>query len=354
MKKSVIIALVFCLLLATSGCGTKSSGTPAPVQTPSNTDVPENAKSMQYISREETKYAVTSMQKSYFLLDLRKTSDYDTGHIITAISADLDSAVSSNDDDTAIKNLESALKQIFGNNLGNQEDKLVLLCYSGKEYAEKGTELLKGMGVASNRIFILEGGYKGWTNEDTYGEYQYLIDAVGIAKEKGKPNEFSTDLFRVPREGDFYITPEQLKTLIEAEAKRAEAEKLSDYYVIDARHIDEYVKGHVVGSVQAASFAVPDKNIFLPREQVYENLKNAFEQYPYENGKKLILICRGGKGGAQHMDDVLREMLNIDNSLILTMSYGFGAFPESWSKLGGDYTKYIISGDEPGIVADIK
>jgi rhodanese-related sulfurtransferase len=205
---------------------------------------------------------------------------------------------------------------------------------------------LKDIGVDAARIFTLKGGYEGWTKDDTLGEYQYLLDVVAMAAKTNKPNTFTTDLFAVPRKSDRYFTPEELKNLIEKK-------EISNYYVIDTRTKSEYESGHIATAISAPDFVDANKGDFTPRTEVIKNVKAAFAKYPYEKGKKIILICRGGKGGAQNMDDVLREEFHIDNDLLYTLKYGYKAFPESWSKLGADYMKYVVKGSEPG-VADTK
>ena len=48
---------------------------------------------------------------------------------------------------------------------------LVLICYSGKKYAETATGLLKDMGVAATQIYTLEGGHNGWAEDADYTSY---------------------------------------------------------------------------------------------------------------------------------------------------------------------------------------
>ncbi|MDD2586511.1 MAG: rhodanese-like domain-containing protein [Syntrophomonadaceae bacterium] len=343
MKKKystgIIILLISILLLP--GCGGPK---------PSEDKAKGNeVTSTQYISCEEVKYAVTGMQSDYVLLDVRKIADYDEAHIITAVSADVDAAVSNDDDATATANLQAALKQATGSKTG-ADRKIVLLCYSGAKYAENATRLLTDIGIDAARIFTLEGGYKGWTVEDAYGEYQYLLDAVALAEKMNKPNTFTFNLFPEPRKGDYYFTPAEVKDLIEAEASGDKSEKISDYYMIDARFQSEYDAGHIVTAIPAASFAAADGAVFVPRSEVIEHLNAAFKKYPYKEGQKFILVCRGGKGGAQLIDDVLREEFDIDNDLIYTLKYGYKAFPESWSKQGDEYMQYVVKGSEPGSV----
>lgn len=115
----------------------------------------------QYITADELETIVTDENSDYAILDVRKKADYDTEHIKGSISADVDSVVSDSDNDPAKGNVENALEEV-----GSKDKKFVLLCYSGKKYAQAATGLLKKAGVDADNIYTLEGGYKGWTFSD--------------------------------------------------------------------------------------------------------------------------------------------------------------------------------------------
>lgn len=338
-KLSIGISVVLMSLMLLAGCAAPSQPASAPIAAPASNEPVQ----MQYISREEVKYAITSVQKDYVLLDVRKSADYDASHIINAVSADMDAAKSNGDDATGTANLKAALKKATGKEDG-KDKKIVLLCYSGGKYAETAARLLSANGIDAARIFTLKGGYEGWTKEDKLGEYQYLLDAVALAAKTNEPNVFTTKLLPMPRTSDLYLLPEEVKTLMETK-------EISNYYLIDTRSQSEYEDGHIVTAHNAPDFVAANKGDLAPRNEVVENVKAMFAKYPYAQGKKLILICRGGKGGTQNMDDVLREEFKIDNDLIYTLQYGHGAFPESWSKLGAAYKRYVVKGTEPGTVA---
>ena len=68
---------------------------------------------------------------------------------------------SNEDSDPARANIEQALSET-----DTEGKKIVLLCYSGKRYAQAATNLLVESGVEAGQIYTLEGGYKGWTNKD--------------------------------------------------------------------------------------------------------------------------------------------------------------------------------------------
>ena len=71
----------------------------------------------------------------YTFFDVRKAADYAEGHIPGAVSADMD-------------------------------DTLVLVCYSGKRYAQATTNVLSALGYDMSKVYTLEGGFTKWS--ETY------------------------------------------------------------------------------------------------------------------------------------------------------------------------------------------
>ena len=45
----------------------------------------------------------------------------------------------------------------------DMDDTLVLVCYSGKRYAQATTNVLSALGYDMSKVYTLEGGYKAWT-----------------------------------------------------------------------------------------------------------------------------------------------------------------------------------------------
>ncbi len=173
MKKK-IVALLFASVISLSMLGGCTQTAPAETtEAPATTEeaAPAAEAEKQYMTPEQVKDAMSTTE-DYLLLDLRKAEDFKAGHIISAVSSDLDATVSNNDDATSLNNIKAALTEATGSEDGANK-KLVLLCYSGKRYAEAGHRLLNEMGVDNSRIFILEGGYKAWTAAGA--DYEALI-----------------------------------------------------------------------------------------------------------------------------------------------------------------------------------
>lgn len=149
-KKYLILFLVLIMSISVFvGCSDKADKGDAVTQ-------------YQYMKADELNTAIVENKADYIILDVRKKADYDTEHIKGSISADVDSIVSNNDNGPAKANIEKVLSEI-----DVKDKKVVLLCYSGKRYAEAATGLLKDAGVKASNIYTLEGGYKGWTFPDS-------------------------------------------------------------------------------------------------------------------------------------------------------------------------------------------
>lgn len=180
MKKNLllVVGLVFlCVALVFAGCTQQDATDDNQQQNEENVDenVGENnggeaEVETQYISKEDLKAVIDDATAGYVLVDLRKAADYEAGHIVTAVSADIDSAVSNGDNDTAIANLEAALEAATGDKLGG-DNNIVLICYSGNKYAATGTDLLIGMGVDPTQLYTLTDGNNAWAEDEAYSEY---------------------------------------------------------------------------------------------------------------------------------------------------------------------------------------
>lgn len=127
---------------------------------------------MQYVSANDLKEDITSGNNDYIILDARKEEDFNTSHIAGSFLADQDSAKEGNEEE-GISNLKSALKNSTGNELGDNDKKYAIICYSGKSYAQKATDLLIKIGVPAKDIYTLEGGKTAW--DEAGDEYKALL-----------------------------------------------------------------------------------------------------------------------------------------------------------------------------------
>ena len=155
--KAVLILLMLSLLLV--ACMGKTE------ETTSNP--------MQYIKPDALKGAIDSGSGEYILLDVRKAEDFNSSHIVGSYSADQDAA-KDGDDKEGTANLKAALKEATGNETGGADSKYALVCYSGKVYAQTGTDLMIKMGISADKIYTLEGGMKAWS--EAGDDYEGLLE----------------------------------------------------------------------------------------------------------------------------------------------------------------------------------
>lgn len=156
MKKILAIALALIMAVSMAACA-KPAEAPA-----ESTDVP-----MQYMTADELEAVLGT--DGYTVLDVRKAADYEASHIIGAIGADMDAAKEG--DAEAGKAVMTAATE-------GLDDTLVIICYSGKSYAQATTNALSAIGYDMSKVFTLEGGMKNWAEVKPE-----LVEGTGTAEE---------------------------------------------------------------------------------------------------------------------------------------------------------------------------
>ena len=150
MKKLLALLLAMLMVIPMVACSTNNGGNDAADSGEATTDV-----EMKYMTVEELNDVLGS--DGYVVLDVRKAADYETSHIPGAVSADMDAAV--NGDTAAGEETMTAASE-------GLDDTLVLVCYSGKKYAQASTNALSAIGYDMSKVVTLEGGFTAWT--ETY------------------------------------------------------------------------------------------------------------------------------------------------------------------------------------------
>ena len=113
---------------------------------------PEKDVEMQYMSVED---AHSNLGKDgYTFLDVRKAEDYTASHIPGAVGADMDAA-KSGDFNAGVSTMQVATRDL--------DDTLVVICYTGKSYAQATTNVLSALGYDMSKVYTLEGGFEAWT-----------------------------------------------------------------------------------------------------------------------------------------------------------------------------------------------
>ena len=144
MKRVISLLLVAVMALALIACGT----TEAPAtEAPATADV-----AMQYITRDEAKTLLENDE--YVFFDIRKAADSSANSIPGALAYDMDAA-KEGDAEAGKATMTEATKDL--------DKKIILVCYSGKRYAQAATNALSAIGYDMSKVYTLEGGFTGWS-----------------------------------------------------------------------------------------------------------------------------------------------------------------------------------------------
>lgn len=150
MKKLYAVLLAMVMVLSLAACSQNAANNAGSGDEGESQNV-----EMQYMSLEELSDVLGT--DGYTVLDVRKAADYETSHIPGAVSADMDAAV--NGDTAAGEEAMTAATE-------GLDDTLVLVCYSGKKYAQASTNALSAIGYDMSKVYTLEGGFNAWS--ETY------------------------------------------------------------------------------------------------------------------------------------------------------------------------------------------
>ena len=107
---------------------------------------------MQYITPAEALELLEN--EEYVFFDVRKAADYATAHIPGALGYDMDAA-KEGDFKAGVATMSPALRGL--------DKKIILICYSGKRYAQATTNVLSALGYDMTKVYTLEGGFTAWS-----------------------------------------------------------------------------------------------------------------------------------------------------------------------------------------------
>ena len=243
---------------------------------------PEKDVEMQYISVDEAHDLLNT--DGYTFLDVRKSADYNTTCIPGAISADMDAA---KEGDFAAG---VATMQVATRNLDNN---LILVCYSGKSYAQASTNVLSAMGYDMSKVYTLEGGYGAWTKKYSSDVQMNSI----VAPEKDVEMQ--------------YVSVEDASGLLGTEG----------YTFFDVRKAADYETSHIPGAVSADMDAAKEGD-FAAGVATMQVATRGMDD-------NLVLVCYSGKRYAQATTNVL-SALGYDMSKVYTLEGGFTAWSETY------------------------
>ena len=159
-KRIISLLLVIAMALSLVACGSSAPAAEAPAA-----DV-----AMQYIKADEAKELLESDE--YVFFDIRKAADSSTNSIPGAQAWDMDAA-KEGDAEAGKATMTEATKGL--------DKKIILVCYSGKRYAQAATNALSAIGYDMSKVYTLEGGFTNWSEV-----LPELTTAGGAAEEAPK------------------------------------------------------------------------------------------------------------------------------------------------------------------------
>ena len=146
MKKIISLMLVLIMALSLVACGAPAA--PAATEAPAA----DNNVPMQYIKADEAKELLNSDE--YVFFDIRKAADSSANSIPGAVAWDMDAA-KEGDAEAGKATMTEATKGL--------DKKIILVCYSGKRYAQAATNALSAIGYDMSKVYTLEGGFTNWS-----------------------------------------------------------------------------------------------------------------------------------------------------------------------------------------------
>ena len=146
MKRFFSALLVLAMMLSLAACGGSAAQTPA--------EAPAADAPMQYITPEDAKGLLEDA--GYVFFDIRKAADSGTSTIPGALAYDMDAA-KNGDLQAGQATMKKATEGL--------DKKIILVCYSGKRYAQAATNALSAIGYDMSKVYTLEGGFTAWSEK---------------------------------------------------------------------------------------------------------------------------------------------------------------------------------------------
>lgn len=227
------------------------------------------------------------------VLDIRSADDYAAGHVQGAINVPYGVAVA--------ESLEKIPDDI----------PVMVYCYSG----QTASQTIALLNLAGKNAYNVSGGFNNGiskeqaasglmtTEESTFGEESYAVDA--------DVQQAMVEYYTVAAEnGSFNMSAEAVKNILQDE----------DYYLVDLRSENDYLKSHISGAKQNIPFG--------------KGMETALAKLPKD--KKIVFQCYSGQTASQTV--AIARMMGLE---AYNLSGGMGAQGGSgWLGAGYGVVKY--------------
>ena len=266
-----------------AGSAATAAGSAAEAGSSAAITAPAEDVAMNYISVDDAKAKLDDAD--YVFFDVRKAEDYATSHIPGALSYDMDAA-KEGDFEAGVATMSQATQDLDKN--------IVVICYSGKKYAQAATNTLSALGYDMSKVYTLEGGFKAWTEggNDVEASEEVAAPAEDVAMN--------------------YISPEDTKAKLDDDT----------YTIIDQHKKADYDAGHIPGAISADLDGVVSGGDFSSGIVPMQLAKRL-------DGDNIILVCYSGKRYAQAGTNIL-SVTGYDMSKVYTLAGGFKAWSAAY------------------------
>ena len=263
MKKLISMLLVVVMVLSLAACGAPAA---APTTTEATADV-----AMQYITPEDAKEKLED--SGYVFFDLRKTEDSSKTTIPGAQAWDMDAA-KEGDAEAGKATMTKATEGLDKN--------IILVCYSGKRYAQATTNALSAIGYDMSKVYTLEGGFKAWSE-------------------------------KFP---ELCVAPEAAETVEATET--VAADEMSDTVKALYEQFDEAMLKQLGTLPEAGSSDVKVGAVIISLTNAFwSNMKDCYEAAGEELGIKVDVQTGTTEGDTASQLDVLMTMADMDYDVII-------------------------------------
>ena len=229
MKKIISLLLVIVMALSLVACGASA---PAATEAPAA----DNNVPMQYIKHDEAKELLNSDE--YVFFDIRKAADSSANSIPGAQAWDMDAA-KEGDAEAGKATMTEATKGL--------DKKIILVCYSGKRYAQAATNALSAIGYDMSKVYTLEGGFTNWS--------EVLPELTTAAPAETEAAEVKEAL---PAR-TVYVDAAYVKDVIDGKMPESENYVIVNVaYPMTSADFAPYGEGHIPGAIYASIMEVED------------------------------------------------------------------------------------------------
>lgn len=323
MRKLFASFLALLLVFSLAACASDGQTSESGGQASENTGKETGDVTMQYMTAEEALAVLNT--EGYTFIDLRAAADYEEAHIPGSILISMKDAV---DGDTAAG--EDAMKT----GTAGISDTLILICYSGKSYAQAGTNALSAIGYDMSKVYTLEGGFNNWKEVNPNFVESGSGDSGEAEPAPEDPGVAAVENTKV------YVSPEWLKSVIDGGQNES-----ADYVILECAWGEvefdpSYTKGHIPGALHMNTDYIEEENYWNIRtdEEIEALMAN------YGITKDTAVICYGD-GATNSADDRVAFMAlwaGVENVKVLDGGL------DAWKDAGYD----LESGENTPTVTD--